>query len=169
MKQAVREWFVVFEPTTSAWWGRFLKEGFGHCYAFGLDVQADRWVAIEPLFEHVRVDVLDGALVDWFWRRAMAGELRILKVPVQDVAYRRPRFLVTCAGCVASLIGLRRYPLTPWGLFWMVRRLPGVQEIHADGKIAEVQWPLRSRDSGAAAGAGDRGPPEAGRRGEACV
>lgn len=161
MKQAIREWFIVFEPRTSAWWGRFLKEGFGHCYAFGYDAVADRWLVVEPLFEHVRMDVVSGAVVNVFWDMAMSGKVRIVKVPVQDVAYFRPRLLVTCAGCVASLIGLRRYPLTPWGLFWMVRRVPGAREIDRDGKLAIVQWPLRSAAGGGRAVAGGHGAAEA--------
>lgn len=138
-KEPVREWFVVFEPTTSIWWGRYLKRGFGHCYAIGFDAEADRWVAVEPLLEHVRIDVLSPEMVDYFWARAKAGELRMVLVPQQGGSRPMPHFLVTCAGAVASLLGLRRYPLTPWGLFRMVRDLPGVREIGADGQLAEVQ------------------------------
>lgn len=122
-------WVVVFEPTTSAWWGRFLARGFGHCWAMGFDTQAGVWIAVEPLFQGTWVRVLQPASVTGMFLKAERGEVRMLSVPHVGVEVRWPRLVVTCAGCVASVLGLRRFPLTPYGLFWTLRRMPGVEEI----------------------------------------
>ncbi|MBR0682754.1 hypothetical protein GXW74_19840 [Roseomonas eburnea] len=132
----LHSWMVVFEPTTSAWWGRFLARGFGHCWAMGFDPAARVWVGVEPLFQGTLVRVLSSEAVHGVFLRAKLGEVRLLSVPHVGAEVVRPRFCVTCAGAVASLLGLRRFPLTPWGLFWTLRRMPGVKEIWRGGEEA---------------------------------
>ena len=121
----ITEWIVAFEPRTSAWWGRFLRDGFGHCFAFGFCARSERWLVVEPTFERGVVAVAEVGQVEAWFAEADAGRLRLVAVECQDQAVRRPRFVVTCAGAVAGLLGLRRYPLTPWGLFRMVRAFGG--------------------------------------------
>lgn len=122
-------WVVVFERTTSAWWGRFLARGFGHCWAMAFDVRAGVWIAVEPLFQGTLAKVLPHEVVQAVFLRAQRGEVRLLSVPHIGAEVRWPRLVVTCAGCVGSLLGMRRFPLTPYGLFWTLRRMPGVEEI----------------------------------------
>lgn len=155
----LHSWLVVFEPTTSAWWGRFLARGFGHCWAMGFDPAAKAWVCVEPLFEGTMVRVASPEVVAGVFLRAERGELRLLSVPHVGVEVRRPRLCVTCAGAVASLLGLRRFPLTPWGLFWTLRRIPGVRELGLHGR-EEVEHAVG--DGAERAGAGSGGPGGAG-------
>lgn len=122
-------WVVVFEPTTSAWWGRFLARGFGHCWAMAFDARAGVWIAVEPLFQGTLAQVLPHEVVHAVFLRAAKGEVRLLSVPHIGAEVRWPRLVVTCAGCVGSLLGMRRFPLTPYGLFWTLRGMPGVKEI----------------------------------------
>lgn len=93
------------------------------------DTDARVWVRVEPLFSGTLVQVAPRAVVVGAFVAAQEGRLRILSVPHVGVEVRWPRLVVTCAGCVASLLGLRRFPLTPYGLFWTLRRIPGVREI----------------------------------------
>lgn len=130
----LHSWIVVFEPTTSAWWGRFLARGFGHCWAMAFDTRARVWVRVEPLFQGTLVEVAPREVVVGAFVKAQEGAIRILTVPHVGVEVRRPRLVVTCAGAVASLLGLRRFPLTPYGLFWTLRRIPGVREIGRGGE-----------------------------------
>lgn len=118
----IDEWIVAFEPRTSAWWGRFLRHGFGHCFAFGFCTRTGHWLVVEPTFERVAVGIATPRQVEAWFEAAAEGRLRLLRARCQDHRAVRPRFIVTCAGAVASLLGLRRYPLTPWGLFWTLRR-----------------------------------------------
>ena len=120
------EWIVAFEPRTSLWWGRFLPEGFGHCWAFGC--AAGIWVSVEPWTTGTRVSVVSDEVVLHWFTLAKIKKLRLLAAKPEGYVAVRPRFMVTCAGCVASLLGLRRFPLTPQGLFWMLRRR-GAQEV----------------------------------------
>lgn len=127
------EWIVVFERRTTVWWGRFLRDGYGHCWAMAFDVKAEAWVMVNPLFEGTLCRVMPDTGVRNQFQRAREGEVKMVSVPFQAQRVVRPRLLVTCAGCVASVLGLRRYPLTPWGLLWTVRRIPGVRE-YRDGQ-----------------------------------
>lgn len=126
------EWVVAFEPTTSIWWGRLLAPQFGHCFMFGcvaVEGVADPvWLLVEPLTFGTQVGVMHRETVDLMFRRARAGEVRLLAVTPHEIHVVRPRFMVTCAGCVASVLGLKRYPLTPRGLFWTLRRA-GAREL----------------------------------------
>lgn len=151
-------WVVVFEPTTSAWWGRFLARGFGHCWAMGFDTRVNIWVAVEPLFQGTYVRVLPPETVHGVYLRASRGELRLLSVPHIGAEVRWPRLVVTCAGCVGSLLGMRRFPLTPHGLFWTLRRMPGVEEIGRGSQESERTGSGRAKRSGdCSAGAGRAG------------
>lgn len=153
-------WHVVFEPTTSAWWGRFLAPGFGHCWAMAFDTEARVWVRVEPLFSGTLVQVAPRAVVVGTFVKAAEGSLRLLVVPHVGVEVRRPRLLMTCAGAVASLLGLRRFPLTPYGLFWTLRRIPGVREIGCGGSEGigtGGTGEVRSGDCGGAAGGAGEG------------
>lgn len=125
-------WIAAFEPKTSLWWGRFLPEGFGHVFAFGfVPPTADTpgtWLYMEATLGGTRIGVAQpDQIAGWFWLARM-GRMRLLRMATLEVPdVPRPR-ITTCAGAVASLFGLRRYPLTPQGLFWTLRRL-GAEEL----------------------------------------
>ena len=159
-------WVVVFEPTTSAWWGRFLARGFGHCWAMGFDVRAGVWIAVEPLFQGTLAKVLPDDVVKAVFLKAQRGEVRLLSVPHVGVEVRWPRLVVTCAGAVGSLLGLRRFPLTPHGLFWTLRRMPGVEEI-GRGVTEGIGTGAAGAERGGTQGAGVGGAGEGGGRGPA--
>lgn len=126
------EWVVCFEPTTSIWWGRLLAPQFGHCFMMGCVVREEGetpvWLLVEPLTVGTQVGVMAPEVVLTMFARARRGEMRMLACKPEKANVVRPRFLVTCAGCVASVLGLRRYPLTPRGLFWTLRRA-GAREL----------------------------------------
>lgn len=147
----IDEWIVAFEPADSVWWHRFLAPGFGHCWAFGFCQETGHWVWMNPAFERVMIGIATPRLVEGWFDAMNVGRLRLVRVPCQDVPAVRPRLLVTCAGAVASLLGLRRYPLTPWGLFRMVRAI-GAQELVPYGDVQEPEGPgAECRGIGAAA------------------
>lgn len=153
-------WYVVFEPTTSAWWGRFLARGFGHCWMLGFDTRAGVWVEMEPLFSGTVVRVAPDEVVRGVFIRHRRGEVRLLRVRHIGAEVRWPRLVVTCAGAVASLLGMRRFPLTPYGLFWRLRRL-GAQEIERGGEDEDTGTGGED-GGGASGGAGCRGCEAAG-------
>lgn len=128
----IHEWIVVFHPTTAAWWGRFLAPGFGHCFAMAYLPEARRWLYVDPLFCRVTIGLMTPEQALTVFRAARGGEMRALIARPEDAMVYRPRWCVTCAGCVASLLGLRRYPLTPLGLFRALRRA-GARAIGQDG------------------------------------
>lgn len=123
---APTEWIVAFEPRTSLWWGKFLPEGFGHCFCFGMS--AGVWVSMEPLIQGTRIAVCSDAMVMHWFTQAKIGNLKLLKAAVQGHSVVRPRFFVTCAGAIGSVLGMKRLPITPHGLFWKLRR-SGAQEV----------------------------------------
>jgi hypothetical protein len=143
-----KEWFVVFEPKTSIWWNRFLRPGFGHCFMFGyLPLEEGR--GIYQFFEPLTTGGFMGVaphehVLEWRTRAAL-GQLRILQIEAPNVEAVRPRFMVTCAGAVGFMLGLPRLPVTPHGLYWMLRRR-GAREI---GMLPDG-WSTESSSAGGA-------------------
>lgn len=162
-----QEWFVAFEPKTSIWWGRFLAPGFGHCYAFGyvpLDEHSGVWLFQEALVRGVFVGVASPDMVLGWWTLAKMGKLRILKIRPQQELVVRPRWAVTCAGAVGALLGLKRLPITPHGLFWMLRRLGAVEVGRLeDGRSTESRGAAGTDTGGAGAAEAGGGGSEGGR------
>jgi hypothetical protein len=128
----IDEWIVAFCPADSVWWHRFLSPGFAHCWAFGFDPQTGHWLYVEPTFSRVVVAIATPRQVEGWFEAAAERRLTLLRARCEDSQVVRPRFFVTCAGCVAALLGMRRYPLTPWGLFRTLRAA-GARELRADG------------------------------------
>jgi hypothetical protein len=73
-------------------------------------------VRFEAGFDRLDVRVCSLGEVDDWLGLAHAGRLTVLRMPVLGEVLRRPRWVVTCAGALAALVGMRRTPLTPWGL-----------------------------------------------------
>ncbi len=112
------------------WWHRWLKPGYAHCFAFGFDGR--QWLLFEPAFEGLIVrSVTEDEIEGWF-AAASLGRLRLLRMPAVGQAVVRPRWVVTCAGALAALVGMRSTPLTPWGLACKARAL-GAEEVPAHG------------------------------------
>jgi hypothetical protein len=129
-------WYVVFEEANTIWWHRWLKPGFRHCWAFKVQVIASdpprgEWILVDPLFTGVDIRLVPPeSAVGWLALAGIEGSgLQILRVPEQRNGVIRPRFFVSCAGALAAVLGLRQTPWTPWGLYWRLRRLPGVEVI----------------------------------------
>lgn len=170
-----KEWIVAFEPKTSIWWGRFLTPGFGHCFMFGwLDLgdETGIWLFQEALVSGVHMGVASPEAVERWFAEAYIGRLRLLRIkPINSIVVR-PRFMVTCAGAIGAVLGLRRLPLTPHGLFWMLRRL-GAREVgrNTDGRSTEAGNAAPAHGGGdrpaAGGGAGGEGRGGAGAAGEA--
>jgi len=126
MMQPVPFWFLTFIHADSVWWHRFLRPGYGHCWAFGYspasETEAGRWVVFDPAFEGLQVRLAGEAEVaGWFQLNALRAAT-ILRIKPPAHAVRRPRLVVTCAGALAALVGLRETPLTPWRLACIARR-----------------------------------------------
>lgn len=134
-------WFFVFCAADSMWWHRWLRPGFQHCFAFGFSpASADapgRWLVFDPCFDRLCVRLAGEEEVEGWFAAAGGGVVTILEVPVLEQRLARPRWLVTCAGAMAALVGMRRTPLTPWGLACMARRL-GAREVSVNGKDVEA-------------------------------
>lgn len=130
LKLGPQTWFFAFEHAESVWWHRWLKRGYAHCFAFGFDGEA--WLVVDPAFEGLIVRRASADEVEGWFARASLGGLRLWRVPVQGQAVVRPRWVVTCAGALAAIVGFRETPLTPWGLICIARR-HGATEIRADG------------------------------------
>jgi hypothetical protein len=114
-------WFVAFGDGVygaAPWWVRwFTRPGFRHVWAFAYAPEADAWLLVFPTFERVRVELADKAEITALIAAARAGAIRVLEVTPQAAGPRRPRLVVTCAGAIAAIVGIRRTTLRPEGLF----------------------------------------------------
>lgn len=122
-------WIAAFERREGLhWFSRFLAPRYAHCFAFGYVVEKDQYVYVEGTTSGVLVGIATREQVETWFRLACNRDLRLLEMAPRRVEVVRARWFVSCAGVVASLYGLRRYPLTPYGLFKMLRRA-GAREI----------------------------------------
>lgn len=128
-------WFFAFEEANTIWWHRWLKPGYRHCWAFKVQVIMEEsgprheWLLFDPMFTGLDVRLVHQSQAEAWLALGMNGYLRILKVPQMQAGVVRPRFFVSCAGALAALIGYPKTPLTPWGLYWRLRALPGVEVV----------------------------------------
>lgn len=132
-------WFLCFGPASSMWWHRWLRPGFQHCWAFGFSPAGDggpgRWLVFDPCFDRLCVRLAGEAEVEgWF----MAPGVTVLEMAPVAEFLARPRWVVTCAGALAALVGMRRTPLTPWGLACMARGL-GAREVIVNGQDVQAE------------------------------
>jgi hypothetical protein len=127
-------WYLAFEDCNTLWWHRFLKPGYRHCWAFKAQVIMEdppraEWLLFDPMLTGLDVRLVPKESAVGWLALGINGDLRILRVPEQRVLLARPRFFVSCAGALAALVGYSKTPLTPWGLYRRLRRLPGVEVV----------------------------------------
>lgn len=124
-------WHLVFVPANSMWWHRWLKRGYEHCFAFGFSpgngVDEGRWIVFDPCFDRLAVRLASEAEIEGWMIGASQGTCTILKAPLVEGMLLRPRWIVTCAGALAALLGMAKTPLTPYRLACMARRM-GAEE-----------------------------------------
>lgn len=115
------EWFVAFGDgvygPTPRWVRWITRPGFRHCWAFGFDPDARCWLMVFPTFERVVIEIANPAEITAQIAAARAGVIRVLRVQPGAAGPRRPRVLVTCAGAIAAVVGIRGSALRPQSLF----------------------------------------------------
>lgn len=142
MMPGVSSWFLCFGSADSMWWHRWLRPGFQHCWAFGFSPAGDggpgRWLVFDPCFDRLCVRLAGDAEVNGWFAAAVLGRVTVLEMPVLEQFLARPRWVVTCAGALAALVGMRRTPLTPWGLACIARSL-GAREVSVNGEDIQAE------------------------------
>lgn len=111
-------WYVAFVPGRGHWWQRFLKPGFGHCYAFGWDAPGDRWLLFAWGLDGIAVRSMPHAWFPAFLAAVQAEGATVLLAKSHQTPVTRLRLLSTCVTAIAALLGLPvRRALTPYALY----------------------------------------------------
>lgn len=121
-REPLPAWFVAFHPPkVRSIWTRFLKSGFGHCFAFAPD--NGRWIIVDQAFDCAYVRTIDEAHVKRMWKHLHEIGATVLLADMRFNPVRAPRLGATCATSVAVLLGERGLcALTPFGLYRILRR-----------------------------------------------
>jgi hypothetical protein len=124
----IPQWHVAFSDAPGApWWVKLTTpRGFRHVWAFGYDTEADVWLLVEPTWTHTLVRPVPAAWVN-AWLAKAGRELTVLRVAASAEGRRRPAFMVTCAGTVAQLLGLRACHWRPSSLYVTLRARGAVE------------------------------------------
>lgn len=116
--RSISAWYVAFQDSKCpVWWHHPLKKGFRHCFAFGWDDRADRWIVMDPLFDTVYLRCMSDSEVEAMMGIVLEAGGSIIYAKVQHEVKLRPRFLLTCVTAVESLLGLSGCALTPYRLY----------------------------------------------------
>ena len=120
--EKVAKAFVVFVGQADFYWLRWLKPGFRHCFVLLND--GERWISIDPLMNHMDVQVHSvpynfdmGAWLEDRGHRVVPADLcRSHERPAPFMAF-------TCVEAVKRVLGLHDWRvMTPWQLY---KRLAG--------------------------------------------
>lgn len=97
-----------------AWWARFLKPGFVHCFV--LVESNGQWIKVEGQNGGVRI-VLAGLIDADHYRRQ--GAIVVEAMVMETAALLTER---TCVGLCKAVLGIRSWALTPWQLYQHLTR-----------------------------------------------
>lgn len=111
-------WYVVFVPANATWIHRLLKPGFQHCWAFGWDAEADRWIVFNPGFDGILVRALHDKRFPELLAELAAERATVVLAPMMAQPSTRLRIPATCVTAIEALLGLAcRRALTPYRLY----------------------------------------------------
>jgi hypothetical protein len=123
----LKEWFVAFvDHGANLWWHRWCRRGFRHCFAFGYDAEAGRWLVFDPTLEGFYLRVASGEQIDALVVTVRRGGGRIVRAPVLLRGPVRPRVFATCVTVIGHLLGLPRCAVRPYGLYRKLLRYGAV-------------------------------------------
>lgn len=129
-------WFVVFSDRGAVtWWQKLLRPGFRHCWLFGWDEAAGRWLVVDPAFGGAYVRAADDRAAGLIWAELRQGRYTVLLARRGDAVIARPRMLLTCVSAVVAVLGVRACAFTPWGLYRHLLRQRA--EVVQDGKLLQ--------------------------------
>lgn len=117
-----REWLVFFGDTrATAWWAWFLRPGFRHIAAASYYASTERWVYFDPSVRGTVIEVLTREQFP-----VLLDELLVQSSAVLRFASRHERTaapaMVFCVAEIKALLGIRSAALSPWRLYWALRR-----------------------------------------------
>lgn len=111
-------WYVVFVGANATFVHRLLKPGFQHCWAFGWDAEADRWIVFNPGFDGIAVRALPHARFPELLAKLAAERATVVLARSMMQPSTRLRIPATCVTAIEALLGLAcRRALTPWRLY----------------------------------------------------
>jgi hypothetical protein len=116
-------WFVAFiDSNCEVWFQRLLKPGFRHCFAFGWDENAQRWVYVDPLWETIYLRAFSHAEIGCVFARLNAQGARLVAMASRPqlprARFPRPRLMLSCVSAIEALLGLSSAcAVTPYRLY----------------------------------------------------
>lgn len=130
-------WWVGFvDAADVAWWQRWLRPGYRHCWA-AREIDANLWMLVEWTPERVVFGLANAPLMQRY--AAQAHEVLVWVDPVNDPpTLRRPVLAIhQCASIVSHVMGIRPRPFaTPWWLACAMRRLGASSLVRAASEVA---------------------------------
>lgn len=117
MTYTARLWIVIFaEPTGPAWWARFLRPGFRHCYAVSWYADQERWVEFNPARPGTSIHLWKAEEFPARLTQMFGEATAILRVASRAERGNAPA-LAFCTGELKALLGIRSFALTPYALY----------------------------------------------------
>lgn len=114
----IEEWYVCFKDVPNKHWiQRFIKNGFGHCYAFKESPGGQFLIIAEPMRSHLDIDIIPNNKANF---EQLTKCNKLVKVIIKyDLTKDRGHFCrFNCVEVVKSLIGVNSFwTFTPYQLY----------------------------------------------------
>ena len=114
-------WFVSFvdygKDYHSGWRRFFTSSGFRHCYCFSYSPAFSSWLYIDFARNATVLKHADHAYISRVLERSMKYGVTLRYIKKENGVSSSLPFFLTCANCIAIILGIKGKPLTPKGLY----------------------------------------------------
>ena len=125
-----RLWLIFFvDDGTAGWWAPFLRRGYRHVCAASFYASEERWVYFNPARPGSVIELADREGFQARYEDLMRRSTAVLRFRSHHERRSMPA-TAYCVGAVKSLLGVRCWAVTPYGLMRALLR--------RDAEVVEV-------------------------------
>ena len=121
---ATQDFWIIFKQGNGAWFQKFLRHGFGHCFVLTHDNY--NWIVLDPHRLKLVFTIPPYKVSENVPRMMVYEGYRVVKITMFDRATYRTGGHSPYSNCVAFVkycLGLKLFCLTPYGLYKSLLRL----------------------------------------------
>ena len=119
-----QDFWIIFKQGNGAWFQRFLRQGFGHCFVLTHD--SYNWIVLDPHRLKLVFTIPPYQLTENVPRMMVYEGFRVVKITTFDRATYKTGGHSPFSNCVSFVkycLGIKLFCFTPYGLYKSLLRL----------------------------------------------